>query len=132
MSNNNLNALASKLEGIHISNQPSSDSDAPTHHLRPVASAKKGVKRTVARTQRRRGSAQRRTVKMTGRQKDQERRREETRRRAAEKKEAATAKRRQTAAKRKAEEEEAQAKAVISGRTRGQAKRMKAAKMNNE
>ena len=132
MSNNNLNALASKLEGIHISNQPSSASDAPTHHLRPVASAKKGVKRTVARTQRRRGSAQRGTVKMTGRQKDQERRREETRRRAAEKKEAATAKRRQTAAKRKAEEEEAQAKAVISGRTRGQAKRMKAAKMNNE
>lgn len=133
MSNNNLNALASKLEGIHISNQPSSASDAPTHHLRPVASAKKGVKRTVARTQRRRGSAQRRTVKMTGRQKKTvERRREETRRRAAEKKEAATAKRRQTAAKRKAEEEEAQAKAVISGRTRGQAKRMKAAKMNNE
>jgi hypothetical protein len=130
MSNNNLNALTSKLERVHISNQPSS-AHQPTHHLRTVSSAKKGVTKVRAITRRRRNSPRRGTVKATGRAKKMvERRREEARRRAAEKKEAATAKRRETAAKRKAEEEEAREKAIVSGRTRGQAKRMKEAKMN--
>jgi len=121
MSNNNLNVLAGKLEHVHISN-------VPTVHRFGTAAPKSYVtKRVSKRNTLKKGSPRRKTVKEMHRAKImQERRRKMVHNTMATRKQAATAKRRQTAIRRKEQEKEAAEKVMITGRTRAQAKKIKA------
>ena len=120
MSNNNLNVLASKLEKIHISNQPT---------IHRVSGVRPLAKKTATRKIRWNNSLRNRkgkSVKASRRSETLRKRRAESAKRlAAMRKEAAKTKTRATTAKRKAEEEEAAARSVIAGKTRSQAKKIK-------